>query len=217
MSPRRDPETGKFVSGTGLPGMDGLVKQTGQFGAGIPAADLAGGNPETHRYDSPEVGMEVAGGDLSRDQEAELVAVFVMDSLDLPGTATGETNAVLSREWNFDEDPDIVSSASEQESNLGTQASIDVTSTVAEDIDVLEFAQLQAQGQHSDSVNGLAAGGDVAEYRRGINYVLEAGAGPTYHADDVLHLYLTFDAYNVSDTRVASQHAIELWWQVRDR
>lgn len=94
---RRDPRTGKFVSGGSGRDWADLTRVGGVINMTIPAADLAGG-VRTEPVNGEEAELIDFTPMLENDEVFETVAATVSASLILPTSATAEGNAMLSFE-----------------------------------------------------------------------------------------------------------------------
>lgn len=197
--PRRDPRTGKFVSGGRGSGEPKTV--VADLASSILAADLAGG----------QVNPTVSG------DEAELVdftplldsdEVFVLDAMQGraflagPTTATAEGSVLLE----YALSRDFASPAAARSSSYWVSSAPDRTSGIVDinhlqDNDTSEFwsSQLRAEPSARDTTTGTALGTDID--REDIQWVWDDG--PQFDRDDEIVVPHNWEVDGVDD------HAVE--------
>lgn len=202
--PRRDPSTGKFVSGGDLDWSDTTVV-TGSLASTIPAADLAGGQTqaEVMGENSQIVNLN---NELDHDETFEVVWAYLSISLALPTTATAESYAAL--EWTLRTDLGrnfIAGNPGWGGSATKTAGIVDIEVHEGErynDASIVAGGRLRAENSHSDSVNGLAAGADSDREDVKLPFFTEMGGGPSLDQDDEMSVPHQFTVDNASDHSV---------------
>lgn len=160
MSPRRDPHTGKFVSGD-MPSHMDHESIAASITATIPAADLAGG-VITEEVDGEASELIDLTPVLDRDEIFELRTVDIAATLSLPTTATTEGAGEMAYQLLTDFGgpgpafrPVHFGGPVEIEDGIA-----DVNAAQDHEDRYIARSRLVASPSHSDSVNALAAGAD---------------------------------------------------------
>lgn len=204
--PRRDPNTGKFVSGSSVSWTD-TTRITAVMHSNIPAADLAGG-----KVSAPVTGDNAEFVNFSKhldhDEMFRLLSIDLTAVLALPTTATaesaGEVTYVLSRAG---ENSIARTNSPFFNGNIHReQGIVDLTASDGETAETLAIGELQASNSLRDTATGTAAGADIDRDRRVIHF---GGRGPAFDRDDEIYVPHEFDVDGISDHAVdASWHAL---------
>lgn len=218
--PRRDPQTGKFVSG-GDSGVsyDELETAIGAVDLEIPAADLSGGQT-TERFDGAEIELMDFGDLINRhDQSIEIVEAVFDAELTAHTTQTAESFVGVGfsvREeperdaWS--RDPVFFSGA---QFETGDDAGIvDGRALSARYAGTIWGALLQATGNIGDSTNGLGAGSDFARESERVQFVPRYDRGPVYDESDDWYVSGEFFVDNASDHAVEMNLRTQVWGRV---
>lgn len=204
--PRRDPQTGKFLSG-GVDSWADIRTVSGAMNSTIPAADLAGGtgNAVVNGENSEIVDFSNL---LDNDEIFEVLAGQFVATLSMPTTATAESAARL----NWVLRGDLGEGAGEHPGHYGFGAEredgiVDIRSQQYWDADRLAVGHLTATNSVVDTVNALGAGGDDGFDRVDLEFG-HLGAGPQFDSDDEVGVPHTVYFDNISD------HAVEAGFDV---
>lgn len=198
MTPRRDPSTGKFVSGSGER-WDELEVLYGGIAATIPAADLSGGLHHEWVAGSETEVIDFTA-ELDREEVFETRVIDVTVTLSMPTTATAEGAAEM--EWalssNFDNEPSPTPTF--YGGDLGEESgTADINASQMDDAgSLLTVGRLTATPSIADTVNALAAGGDDDRRQKTLTY----GRGPRFDDNDQIAAPFSFHIDNVSDHAV---------------
>lgn len=201
MSPRRDPQTGKFVAGGGGgPGWDDTKVLTATIHTEIPAADLSGGT-DTVRVDGTEARLINLDDLLDHDEQYQVHAMAWEALLALPTTATAESYARLAYAVGKDSEdflpqtmtPVFWGGAPDEE--VGT---VDISQDHA-DRKVWYHGELEATNSVVDSTNTLGAGGDHDRFRTMFGFGPD---GPKMDDTDELYVPHEWHVDNISDHAV---------------
>lgn len=164
--PRRDPQTGKFVSGGGGFGgsVDRMTTISGGLSGLIPAADLAGGVTEV-TVDGEDAEIVNLSKFLDSDETFEVAWAALDAYLGLPTTATAESSANLTYELRTDLENMGKAGHAARSSHYGGSVThesgiADMRKDEGEDSSLLYVGSAYAEPSHSDTTNGLAAGSD---------------------------------------------------------
>lgn len=207
--PRRDPETGKFVSSKSDVSetwreSDQIVTQ---MHLSIPAADLSGGTSTFTFENDNDLAIADFGEVVDNDEVFELVEGRYDLYLSMHTTATAE--AMVGAGWTISPDLEGPQVGQIDPPHFsGSSASIGGTvvnrtrSAIEENDNLLEGGYLIAENSHSDTTNGLAAGSDKDRERKHVRYTDPWGGGPMYDSDDELYLTGEFHVDNASDIAV---------------
>lgn len=209
--PRRDPKTGKFVSGSSLSSWHDVDAISGGLTTTVPAADLAGGTTTAN------VGGETAEivdfGDPLRDDEIfECHVMHLNATLSLPTTATAESAAMMDFVvlTDFGGAGPGIKTVHYGANAQKAQGIADVTADQLDDDSILYNGRMTATNSLADSVNGLAAGGDDDRLREQLRFVPDLGVGPRFDEDDELSIPHDIDIDNVSDHAVVATFDVHL-------
>lgn len=202
--PHRDPETGKFVSGSG--GMRDLRADmdtvTGAISYRIPAADNAGGET-SQEVNGEEAELIDFTGVLDDDETFRIQAMSLTVALSLPTTSTAEGWG--SAAWQLRTDFGNASPSEVAGRLDGAQREegiIDVVPDQREESDIIEAGVVTAEASHSDTVTGVGAGGHHGYDHRYFRPAEMLGAVVTVDEDDELSIPTLLRTENVSDHRI---------------
>lgn len=213
--PRRDPKTGKYVSGSDVDDWSDVRAISGTLSSTIPAADLAGGT-----------GNSVVGGEesevidfsnvLANDEVLEVMQLQMVTSLSAPTTATAESAVFL----NYVLRGDLGEGAGQHPVHYGfgthvEENAVDIRQSQYDDNDRLVTGHMPAENSHSDSATGLAAGADAGFDRVDLDFG-SLGAGPNFDADDEIGIPHSIYYDNVSDHAVLAHFDVHLFGQVHE-
>lgn len=217
--PRRDPNTGQFVSGGGSVDFSDIEVVRGEFSLMIPAADLAGGVTTAQVFGDESEIIDFSPV-LAGDDEFEVFAMQWASFFSGPTTATAETAGMaeyqLTRDWG---------TAAAQRgtpahfggSTNAQEGIIDISSgqTVGEPLlmsDVLYF-----EASNRDTTTGTAAGSDAGRRFERISYLSEFGSGPVFDRDDELFLPAELHVDGADDHAIVFQAVVQLEGAIIDR
>lgn len=198
--PRRDPETGQFLSSGGYSDrwMD-TSRIHGRIRSNIPAADLSGAIRQ--RVDGAEAEIMEFSDILDNDEIFRLRSLQISAILALPTSSTAEGNAQLA--WGLGTNPDSSVTMMGNPFYTGTvhleEGVADIASGSLEQSEHIAVGTLQAEASGLDTVNGAGFGGDIDRDRRQLHL---PGGGPAFDRDDELILPHIFDVDGVNDHSV---------------
>lgn len=200
---RRDPDSGKFVSGSGGVDWSETTAVEASYTSLIPAADLSGGTGQ-HNVDGEEAEIIDFSEVMANDEVFEVLGIQMSANLGLPTTATAEGSATFRFGLGSSSDRSV-------HGNSGPfyaggfdveQDSVDVQKSQNVDPGILLNGNLYAEPSHSDTTNGLAAGAAPANEQWVVSPEEALGASPVYDRDDELYLVHEIDVDNISDHAV---------------
>lgn len=210
MSPGRDPQTGKFVSGgSGRPSSDFDRYETfsGSLSVQIPAADNAGGQT-LEQWSGSDGHVIDFDGELDNDEIFRLQSLEVTVSLALPVTATTEGAAVVGYVIGSDPvDPLPLASRTTALAPLSGATDrevgvLDISQAQSDDDDVMMSGALYAENSALDTVNALAMGGQVANQERSWSPWTEFDKTVDFDESDEIAVTGELTTNNVSDHNV---------------
>lgn len=214
--PRRDPNTGQFVSGESV-NWDDLDVVTGSLTSTIPAADLAGTKATfPARGESTEI-VDMSST-LTRGEVFEIHRFELVATLTGPTTATAEGDVQL--EWALTRDLDVgevgVSNpfyaGAGSQSEVRSDGVIDLHNFQTDEDAVLSVGRLTCSPSHRDTTTGT--GGGAAE---GFDRVIRHfGAGPRLDEDDELGAPHTFSVNGIDDHSVAASFDLLVEGRIQD-
>lgn len=221
MAPYRDPESGKFVSSAEY---NRRTTVAGSMVTAIPAADNAGGF--TNEFVTTEASEVIdMGQSLDSNEVFDVFSWGISAAFSLPTTSTAEGSGQASFVVSIDDGFDRLVRTGSYLGINGTPPNREaggeggIIDIVQEDIEtdgsLVYSAVLAAEASHSDSVNGLAGGGAVANE----NLVLTArdlGRTVSLDEDDEVYVPHELETRNVSDHDVELQLSITAHGGVRD-
>lgn len=202
---RRDPDTGKFVSGGSAKAVQWNDVKTihGVNHYNIPAADLSGGTYE-RSVDGSNSEIINFSGELANDEVFRALGLQYVATLGGPTTATAEGSMELS--WMVSSKPEQSSMRANSPFYGGNvnreQGTIDIVNGYQETTGTLVYGEMHAEPSAADSTNGLGLGADYDRERGIISFVEMFGDGPAYDRDDELYAPAEFGIDNVSDHAV---------------
>lgn len=203
---RRDPQTGKFVSGGGDHSWAETNQITGAISYTIPAADLSGGTGTTG---STEHHSELVDFThiLDNDEVFLLDAMMVVASFYLPTTATAEGSGAFS--YAIGPESGAVGSVLHTSPfYLGSadksDGIVDINQEMKEGENVLHVGQLHGEASLADTTNSLAGGAEYENEREFISFRKDIGAQPAFDADDELYCPMEFSYDNISDHAIGA-------------
>lgn len=215
MSPRRDPSTGKFVSGSGVDAWHDVESISGALRSNLPAADLAGGTGNTVvNYRESEI-VDFTNI-LDNDEIFEVLGGHLVATLAMPTTATAEGSAQLN--WVLRGDPEEGAGEHPPFYGFGPELSdgiADIRQQQYDDNDRLAVGHLTATPSFLDTVNALGGGGDDGFDRAELDFS-DVGTGPQYDADDEIGIPHTFYYDGVSDHAISAGFDLHLFGRVHD-
>lgn len=212
--PRRDPKTGKFVSGSG--GEYPRDRIFGSIASTVPAADLAGGTTDANVFGEDSEVIDFSEY-LDSDEVFEIAAVTVTATLAMPTTATAEGAAQLN--WSVASDLGkgrVIAPTHYGGNTMRESETADIRQAQWDDDTVITQGTMTATAGFGDSVNGLGAGSFDGYERERIAFWDEYGSGPIYDADDELSVPHTMYIDNVSDHAVVAEIVVFLEGEVHD-
>lgn len=181
--PRRDPRTGKFVSGGDSAADDRI---TGSISTTVPAADLAGGIEEIG-VDGERAEVIDFTSILDSDEIFEVAAMTTTVALSGPTTATAEGSLQLN--WTVATDLSesrVINPVFFGKSVHRTQGVADIRQAQWDDDSVLTNGLLTATPSMRDTATGTAGGSHEGFDRERIGFWDEFGSGPVFDQDDEL-------------------------------
>lgn len=209
--PRRDPKTGKFVSGSSLSSWHDVDAVSAGLTTTVPAADLAGGTSSANV--TGETAELIDFGDPLRDDEIfECHVMHLTATLSMPTTATAESAVMM----DFNVMTDLggagpgIKAVHYGAGTQRTQGIADVNADQLDDDSILYNGRMTATNSLADSVNGLAAGGDDDRLRETVRFVPDLGVGPRFDEDDELAVPHNIDIDNVSNHAVVATFDVHL-------
>lgn len=215
---RRDPQTGKFVSGSSSDGWHEQTRVAGRTSYTIPAADLAGGNTTvkpvgsaTELVDFTEV--------LGNDEVFEVLAAHVSASFFMPTTATSESSGFASFFISADNEVKGAMDATPTFYGGGQNdeySKADISRASNEAGTIMYHTTLAGEAGHSDSATGLAAGASVANESEWLPFHRDLGGGPVFDRDDELYAPGEISVDNVSDHAVVLSVSVVLYGRVEE-
>lgn len=217
--PRRDPNTGKFVSG-GSVDWDDMDVVTGSLASTIPAADLDGtkSNIATNGEATELVDFSSV---LSRGEVFEIHRFELVATLTGPTTATAEGDIQL--EWAVVSDldagevgvgnPFYVSGGGGPRTVSRSDGVVDLYNFQSEEDAVLSMGRLTCAPSMRDTATGTA-GGAAEGFDRVIRYF--GGAGPRFDEDDEIGAPHTYSVNGIDDHSVAASIDFFAEGQIRD-
>lgn len=217
MSPRRDPDTGQYVSSDSHPEWNDMTTIFGGVGYGIPAADLAGGS----HFDNV-AGEESQVVDFSPVLDND--EVFVLHQMTgyawigMPTTATAEGSMAF--EYGLVTDLGAIQPSGPTtppgplSNDLDAETdTVDVTQYQDEETNILHTSALYAEAGLADTVNALAAGGSPS--REDFRQVFGQN-GPGFDRSDEVLAPAEFHVDNVSDHSVNASVGVLLRGRIHD-
>lgn len=200
--PARDPETGKFVSGSKQVHRDDGDTLLADLVAVIPAADLSGGTVRP-KMEGEAAELVDFGNVLDSDEVFEVYRLSLMVTLSMPTTATAEGSAQA--DYTLTDDlTDFVGttgtfygSTPQRETDI-----IDIRVNQHDQDDWLVNGRLVAAPSVADSAAGLAAGSDNGIQLHNVPYLAYFGSGPRFDEDDEIGVPTQIAVDNVSDHAV---------------
>lgn len=205
MSPRRDPETGKFVSGGEMRSlradMDAI---TGAVAFVIPAADLAGETSAS--IDGEDAEIIDFTGVLDDDELFKIEMLSLSLSMGLPTTSSAEGFGAAAWQLRTDFGEVPPSATADKFTGTGTADStgiVDVAQAQSEESDIIDSGVLYAEASFADALNTLGGGSDVANEHRYLKVGADLGAVLTVDEDDELSIPTSFRTDNVNDHRIS--------------
>lgn len=206
---RRDPETGKFVSGPSHGGecWQSLEKAHGHVTHRIDAADLSGGEV-TRGTEVTEPVIDF--GDLIDEGDlAEIVGLDFNAVMYAPTTATAESfsRAMLQirSETGLDRTSLVTGALSGSEV---TDDTVDVKANGSQSHETLAQALLYGVTNFNDTVNATGGGPGITQIDRTYNYRSMYGGGPVFDDDDELYIPVSIEIDNASDHRVLVEASV---------
>lgn len=198
----RDPETGKFVSGTDENHcFEDLELVHGMVAHRVDAADLGGGE-QSFRYNEEATVVDF-GELLDQHEVGEVVAGRFAQSLSAPTTATAEgfvySTTQITSDPSFNWRSVVATPLS---GSHNTDDSVDMLQQSAHDNEILFQISQAATGSNRDTASGTAAGSDIAQTDEFVDFRNVYGGGPVYDEDDELHVTAQFQTDNIDDHRV---------------
>lgn len=212
MSPRRDPQTGQFVSGGSVPFSE-LDVVTGSLASTIPAADLSGTTGSEVTFGEQTIAVDFTPV-LDRNEVFQVERLEAVATLTLPTSATAESSGEV--EWAVRSDigeGEIAAGKSFYNSFVAREDGIiDINQHQTDEADDLLVAgRLTGESSLLDTVNGAGAGGIHGHERAGVVY---DGAGPRYDENDALSIPHSFSFDAISDHAITASFDLMLWGQV---
>lgn len=210
--PRRDPQTGKFVSGNRPSGYDRRETLSGSIVVNIPAADNAGGSTIQQWTGSNGIVIDF-DNELHSDEVFHLQSMEYSGSLALPTTATAESSAVVGYVIGSDMvNPQPFLTRTTSLSSLSAvdneEGVADIAVGQSDDDSILLAGALYAEASIADSVNGLAGGADYENESRTFRPWRDLGTTVAFDQDDELAVTGELSSRNVSDHQVVYQAVI---------
>lgn len=213
MTPRRDPETGKFVSGDAAPQVSwpDIKMLAGGITAEIPAAQLAGEASSHNIFDQDAEAMTLTDV-LDNNEVYQILAMRYHAAIDLPTTATAESHGALA--WGIGTASDGPRSSSLSPGNFGGPSRLQHTeggftsdinsvpsdsSSSPDDPGHWIEGYIPASSSVGDSTNGLGAGGDSGQEYGTIPFAAMLGDGPFLDRDDEVIAPMEIMFNNISD------------------
>lgn len=201
MSPRRDPETGKFVAGGGSVSWRKTDRIAGALNVEVPAADNAGGT-EVDEVSGEEAIVVDFDDHVDNDEMFRLDLLQLSIWLGLPTTASAESSAYVGYQLGSDllnASPTYTTPTHWSGGVAQEQGGADVNSADEDADDVLHIGTLYGEAGHSDTVNALAGGAAPDRERTTLAFRDEYGASPLFDSDDELVMPMEIESNNVSD------------------
>lgn len=202
--PRRDPKTGKFVSGGEVADWNDLQVVTGSLTSVIPAADLSGSKNE-----DKVVGEDAEIVDFSpvlgRNEVFEAVHMTAEVNLSMPRTATAESSGEL--EWaiatDYDREEATLSGGHYAGVVHRSAGIVDVNQHQTDETSYLAIGRLAATNSFADSATGLGGGSDWDRERVELPFLERFGVGPRFDEDDEIASPHTLAYDGISDHAIA--------------
>lgn len=215
---RRDPQTGKFVSGGGEHSWAETNQITGAISYSIPAADLSGGTGTTASTEHQSEIVDFTNM-LDNDEVFLLDAMQVVATFYLPTTATAEGSGALS--YAIGPESGAVGSVLHTSpfyhgSADRSDGTVDINQEMKEGENVLHVGQLNGEPSLADTTNGLAGGAAYAHDREFISFRKDIGAQPAFDADDELYCPIEFSYDNISDHAIGGTVKVLLHGRVEE-
>lgn len=214
---RRDPQTGKFVSGGG----HGLnwhdrTQISGHMHWSIPAADLGGGTLNANATGGPTEIVDFTPV-LENDEVYRLSTLHVSAYLGFPTTATAESSGMVSFDINSDGDP-IASSGGNPfyEGANDEDGVIDIVHGSTESDSSIYYADLIGEASVGDTVNGVGSGSDYENMTEWIAFDQMLGGGPVYDRDDELYCPVDVRVDNAADHSISGGVSVMLYGHVEE-
>lgn len=210
MSPHRDPETGKFVAGSGdrpSSHFDRWATASGSLSVQIPAADNAGGSNQEQWTGSNGIVIDFEN-ELDNDELFRVQSVEMTVSLALPTTATTEGAAVVGYILGSDPvDPQALATRTTALTPLGNgtdaeQGVLDISNAQSDDGNIMLSGALYAENSALDTVNALAHGADYANQERSWSPWQDFGRTIDFDESDEVAITGELGSNNVSDHQV---------------
>lgn len=205
--PRRDPNTGKFVSGS-RPDFDRFTSVRATLDATIPAADLAGGTG-TNKVEGEESQLIDFNNELDADELFIPWQFHFVVSHQLPTTATAESSSQL--DWVFMTDlDDLRPNAGSVFYGAGPiveDGISDIRAAESFDASILWGGKMGAEAGHSDTVNGLAGGANHGYDSMTLD-ALAMGSPWSFDEDDELAVPHDVQFDNISDHAVQTAFTV---------
>lgn len=217
---RRDPETGKFVSGSSRDNVDRWENLHGTVAVNIPAADLGGGTV-AEQFDTPEAELINFSEVLDNDEvfNLELMQATVSAFASTTATAEGSLDVGygITRDM-FDAAP--LFTRATHTANLPTtdfqQGTVDGAVAQNDNDGLLITGSLYAEPSVGDSTNGLGAGAGPANEVREFAPLRDMGRTIGFDQDDELYVIGELNVNNVSDHGVSFITTVDLHGHVLD-
>lgn len=206
--PRRDPKTGKFVSGGGALDWSDVTVINGEYHSEIPAADLAGG----------KTSVTVDGDSTELIDFTPLLAsdeVYVIDSCRInavlagPTSATAEGSMFVTYALGGDSSggggiPQFYGGSTHKEDGI-----VDIKQGSGEISPRWYTDQLAGTPSMRDTATGTAGGSDWGSHDDWVHFSTLLGArGPVYDRDDEIYLPHQIAVDGIDD------HAVQASWTV---
>lgn len=209
--PRRDPETGKYVSGDRVSNYLDLEMQSISSRLHLDANDVPAAFPVEE-----SISREPANG-LSRTEEAELVALRVHTfQATIPGTSTAESALEPSYELSLDTNPQLLGG----EDQYPAQGAATLRGHESDIPDLLWFTHLTSEGGYKDGPSGTGAGPDQPVLTSEMNYLREFGSGPVVTGRDNIFEHFNLgqsSGATIENSEIDLYTNLALYWDVRQR
>lgn len=214
--PRRDPQTGQFVSSDSPGNYDwqDIRSISGVNHMEIPAADLAGGTGTSTAVGHPEAQIVDFTNVLDQDEVFRVLQIRANHLLYLPTTSTAESSSIATFEVSEEPNGATALGSGGAPTHYGgnqnaSSGIIDIGAGAGggKVSGVLYTGEMTAEASLGDSVNGLGAGAAPDRLREVVEFQ-HLGGGPIYDADDELYVPTRIGYENISDHAIQVTHNV---------